>query len=606
MDGASSLSLFSLFIQGFNVDYIYEQGWKAADQWMMLVSGILMAIAISIRSAEEHVNTLKGGQSGFNRFVIDTIIIGASVALYFTIAWLIIDVFNGIYGILSNDPMVQMTKKLESIMKELQKKDYEFSLSDIGDSIFSAFAYIAYWLTHMILVCIALAMKIAHAVLVSFCLFYGAIALPISITKGLKQLAGFRNLCVMVLLWPIIDRFFMFLIGGSFMQMLSGSALEASNFETWNMGVLVFYFTAFSIINILLAASLVSAPFVAQGMANNSGNVSGMVGSFAAAGVAAGTVAAKSFLPKKDGLADKGARKMMDAGSSKLSGNPVKSGSFKESAATLAGSAALAGGGAAFSGAKSLASNAMEKIQSIGASDQPKNFSSGVGVGLSKGITSPSVNTKSPAKHVNGGSFNTHSKPNGSGTSHNSAQQKSGSTGPSSTSHKNIAENQPNDMSGPRGSGSGSTLADSTSKGSVDSGTSNTAGSASLGSTSNTSSSKNVAGSTNDNDTDKSEDDSKLLNGADPNNDEAKLAGAERKKGSYTNTAAAKAAGIASTAAGAGAGTAQESSLSDDTLQSEQPKENITEQERKKKRRDGRAGYFANKNKAAQNKRTDK
>jgi hypothetical protein len=298
MDDQSSLSLFVLFVEHFEVARIYEVGWMAAREWMAVVTGVLLAIAIGIRSLEEKVNLLSGGQSGYMKMVVNIFILTCAIGLYFTIAQLIISFFNALYSVLENSTVVQMGEKLDSVIDKLKEKEHEFSWSEVGDAVFSAFALIAYWLTHMVLVFVTVAMRIAHALLVSWCLFYGAVALPMSITTGLKMLTPLRNLALMVLLWPLVESFFMFAISASFTMMLDSSYLNLDNFTTWNMGVLVFYLTAFAIINVLLAASLIAAPYVAQGLANGSGNVTGVIGSFAGAGIAAGVIAAKSFIPK--------------------------------------------------------------------------------------------------------------------------------------------------------------------------------------------------------------------------------------------------------------------------------------------------------------------
>ena len=159
-------------------------------------------------------------------------------------------------------------------------------------------------------------MRIAHAALVSFCLFWGAAALPMSITLGLKQLTAFKTMCIIALIWPIIEAFLMYLIAGAFAVMIDSSGMGIDAIETWSLGTLVFYMGAFSIINCILVATTLSAPFIAQGLANGTGNVTGMIGSFGAAGVTAGVIAGKSIAEKSNWLGDKAAGKTTELGKS--------------------------------------------------------------------------------------------------------------------------------------------------------------------------------------------------------------------------------------------------------------------------------------------------
>ena len=122
----------------------------------------------------------------------------------------------------------------------------------------------------------------------------------------------------MALLWPIIDAFFMYLIGNTFSIMLEKSSLGMDDVTTWSMSTLLFYLATFSIINLFLIATTLSAPFVAQGLANGTGNVSGMIASFGGAGVAAGLIASKFVMDKSNSggsiTSQKGAQALRNTG----------------------------------------------------------------------------------------------------------------------------------------------------------------------------------------------------------------------------------------------------------------------------------------------------
>ncbi|MCG8313817.1 MAG: hypothetical protein MI976_11420 [Pseudomonadales bacterium] len=297
--GNDSLDLLGLFVNNFDVNVIYELGWYAASQWTAVVSGVLIALSIAIRSFEEKVSLASGGQTNYLKFGTTTLLIAVAMGLYFSFAWMIINFFQSIYGLINtSDSIKTMAMQLDSIMSSLLNKEYEFSWSDIYDSVYAAFATIAYAVTFCVLILSILAMRIAHAGLVSFCLFWGSVALPMSITTGLKQLSAFKTMCIIALIWPIIDAFLMYLIAGSFSVMIEESGMGMDNIETWSLGTLVFYLGAFSIINMILVATTISAPFIAQGLANGTGNVTGMIASFGAAGISAGVLAGRSIADK--------------------------------------------------------------------------------------------------------------------------------------------------------------------------------------------------------------------------------------------------------------------------------------------------------------------
>lgn len=301
--------LFSLLFKNFHISDIYVVGWDAAQQWMALVTGILVVIAIGIRSVEEQVNLLSGGQSGYQRMVTNVVLIGVAIGLYFTIVNLVLEFFDAIYYELNNTPVAKMTQNMDKAIADLWAKDYQFRMSEIIDGFLALFGLMAFWITYMILVCVGLCMHIAHALLTTATVFWGGVALPMSITLGLKQLSSFKVMATLALVWPIIEFFFMYLIGGAFNEMFTRSDFNIESLDHVSMARLVTYFTVFSVINLVLAATTVSAPFFAYGIASGSGNVTGMIKAFAAAGVGAGLIVARATMPRS--LTEKGGANRM-------------------------------------------------------------------------------------------------------------------------------------------------------------------------------------------------------------------------------------------------------------------------------------------------------
>ncbi len=289
--------MFSMLFDNFRVSDIYVIGWEAADQWMMLVAGVLVVIAIAIRSIEEQANLLSGGESGYLKMAVNVFMVMVALGMYFFIVDLILEFFETIYSALHNTPIAEMTQNMDKSISELWAKEYEFEWSDITSTVLALFGLIMFWLTYMILVFIGLCMNLAHAILTISIAFFGCVFLPMSITIGLKQLSAIKTVAILVLIWPITEFLFMYLIGGSFNLMFERSEFSIKDLDHVTMGRMVTYFVVFSIINLILAAATIAAPFFAYGLASGNGNVMGMVKSFAAAGIGAGVIAARATLP---------------------------------------------------------------------------------------------------------------------------------------------------------------------------------------------------------------------------------------------------------------------------------------------------------------------
>lgn len=288
-------NLIGFFTHVFSINQIYELGWYAARDWMLGITGVLLAIAIAIRNVEEKIYSLSNGQTNYVKMVTHVVLIGFAIGLYFTIASVIIDLFNSIYGLLSTSTMVNMTQKLDQLLSTISELDFEVGFSVIYESVLFMAVVLWYLFTYCMLIFMIVAMRIAHACLLSASIFWGAVALPMSVSTGMKNLTSWKNICLMALFWPIIDAFLMYLVGGSFNLALGDSDLFRQSDEGISLTSAIFLLIVFSIINLLLIATTFSSPFVAQGLANGTGNVTGMIASFGAAGLSAGALIASSY-----------------------------------------------------------------------------------------------------------------------------------------------------------------------------------------------------------------------------------------------------------------------------------------------------------------------
>lgn len=295
----TGLDLMGTFVNNFKIEDIYEAGWFAAQGFVGLVSGTLVALAVGIRSFEEKINMISTGRSNYLGMFTNVVLIAVAIGAYFTLAWMVIELMNAVYGSLNHTDSVRaMTTQLDEIRTGILDKEYDFALGDIADSLYTVFGAFAYAITFCTLIMLMVFMRIAHAILVSFCLFWGAVALPMSITTGLKQLRGWKTMCLTALFWPIVESFFLYLVTTALSNMLQSGNLGVEDLETWNMGTLLFYLAVFSIINLLLSSFILSAPLIASGLANGTGGITGMVGSFGAAAIGAGAIAGRSLVDK--------------------------------------------------------------------------------------------------------------------------------------------------------------------------------------------------------------------------------------------------------------------------------------------------------------------
>ena len=309
----SSLDLFGFFTEHFHISSIYTYGWKASEEWMAAISGVLIILALGFRWIEEQAALLKDGKNKLSNAMVTVVLVAVGVGLYHVLVAVIIDFFNAIYGSIGNsDNLMYLGRQLDELMSKLQGKEYSFSLSEVVNGAYFIFAMVIYAVTYGILVFTTIFMRISHALLVTFAVFWGAVALPMSITTGFKMLSSLRVIALTTLFWPIVDAFFIYLISATFFDAMISANAEVSSMTNWDLAVMLFYLAIFSIINLILTATTISAPFIAQGLANGTGNVTGMIASFAGAGIAAGAIAGKYLTKNLDAVGSKMGKSGLD------------------------------------------------------------------------------------------------------------------------------------------------------------------------------------------------------------------------------------------------------------------------------------------------------
>lgn len=282
--------LMGFFITNFDVQTVYNAGWKAAQGWTGLVSGLFLALAIAIRTVQEQ---LGGAKADYVKAIKDFILYGTLTASLFLFVFLLIEFFNGLYGTLSaSSATAQLGRSLNTVFEYWQKTEFEFSLTDLANGFYGAFAFGVFILSYMVLVFVVFAMRIAHAILVSTTAFWASVAIPMAPVNGLNSLKSLKVFVIIAFVWPLFDAFFMYLVASVFVEGLD-KAFTANPSDKVTAGQMVFVLFIYSIINIFMVAACIAAAFVAQGVANGTGNVSGLLTSFAGAGIAAGAVAAK-------------------------------------------------------------------------------------------------------------------------------------------------------------------------------------------------------------------------------------------------------------------------------------------------------------------------
>jgi hypothetical protein len=278
----------SLFASNFDVSSIHAAAGDIAQVVVKYITPTLLILAIYTRILQDSLDTFSTTGSGvWARAVRDFILWGMVLASYFAIGSLIIKFANDIYrwadtvgGLkLITGDMSAAAKFIDEKMKSESTSSSLIRGFVTGGGTLTFITGLFYYLSLLIASFLIVALKIAHALVFGLAFIWGLIAIPVSVSKGIKLLRGWALILGFALVWPLIQALLLAIIRPSIIK-----ALNAIMTQDTNAGVdMLSSDLLMTVLNLIFAATVVAAPYVASALVSNSPAAAAMVTPFVAA-----------------------------------------------------------------------------------------------------------------------------------------------------------------------------------------------------------------------------------------------------------------------------------------------------------------------------------
>jgi len=299
MDGL--LATLEQFLKDFSPTYIYDGAYEIALAYLTTLSGVLLIIAVIIRLANSSLDSLEGN-GRYAALLKSVLVWGSVLALYFVLAGLVINFFNVLYDwTRDNGSIGRALDQLGQVLTTLDERQaatredmgtFEL-LGDLAGNVPRGIAFVLFFISFVLLVFVQLFFQIAQAIGYTAALVFGTIAIPMAVSQKLSILKGWGVFTATILVWPIVEALFMFLLIGMTSQLgLDAGGAGASNTDA--AGVYLVY----TIMNLVMVATIIAAPFVTLALINNSGSITGLVTPFVGGALAATGAVTKAMLDK--------------------------------------------------------------------------------------------------------------------------------------------------------------------------------------------------------------------------------------------------------------------------------------------------------------------
>lgn len=294
MDGV--LGLLERFLTSFSPSYIYDGAYSIATAYLSVLSGVLLLIAVLIRLMNSSLGALDG-QGRYAAAVRSLLIWGVVLALYFMLAGLVTDFFNVLYGwSRHNGSIGRALQELGAVLDELNQRQAAARsqmstldlLGDLAGNVPRGIAFFLFFVSFVLVVSVQLFFQIAQAVGYTTALVVGTVAIPMAVSQTLSILRGWAVFTAAVLAWPIIEALFMYLLLGMSAQF----SQELSDLSATNVSAAGIYLV-FTVMNLVMAVTLIAAPFVTMSIIANSGQLTALVTPFVGGAMAATSATAR-------------------------------------------------------------------------------------------------------------------------------------------------------------------------------------------------------------------------------------------------------------------------------------------------------------------------
>jgi len=269
---------------------VYEGGRSLAMFVASFITPVLLALALSIRAAQEQLTISTSGRGKWAEFLKDMAVWVTVLGLYFSIAALITELFNNLYQHFSTvGSYGKLMTIFNNIISNIEAREKSGSILDNSVSLLASPATFVAWginyLSFLVSTFVLAFLHIAHALAYSFAVMWGLIAIPLSLTSNFKLLKGWGIFTGVMLLWPIFHYMGFALLTPLFEHAATyfNSATEANAVYADKAQV----YAIMTVTNLIAVAIAIASPFVAQAFVSNSGNIAGVVAPFATAGMAA-------------------------------------------------------------------------------------------------------------------------------------------------------------------------------------------------------------------------------------------------------------------------------------------------------------------------------
>ncbi|HUW97648.1 MAG TPA: hypothetical protein VMV40_02240 [Acidiferrobacter sp.] len=265
----NSASLVANFLGYLSPRGVYTAAAPIAHTLMTTVTPSLFVIALYIRLLETQSDAVMG-MGRFSQAIKDIAVWGVILVVYFSAGNLIAHYLNALYAEMARiGSLHTVALQMAALLKTADKTPSGSwsTIKEINALPMRIATVLLYYATLVITTFLEALLRIAQAIGYEVAFLYGLIAIPLAISRTISLMRGFAKLMGFFVLWPVIQALLLAVFSPIFTQAIADlqQLLGPSDY------MIVYAHMLFTILNLILCAVLLAAPYITASLVENAG-----------------------------------------------------------------------------------------------------------------------------------------------------------------------------------------------------------------------------------------------------------------------------------------------------------------------------------------------
>lgn len=254
---------------------VFRAAAPVAHVLITTVTPSLFLIALYTRLLETQSDAIMG-IGRFNQTFKDIAVWGTLLVAYFEVGQLIAHYLNALYAAMAHlGSLRQVAYSMAALLRTASHGPSGVwgTIKEINALPLRITTVLLYYATLVMTTFLEALLRIAQAIGYEIAFLYGLIAIPLALSRTLSLVRGFAKLMGFFVLWPVIQALLLAVFSPIFTRAVSDlqTILGPSDY------MIVYAHMLFTILNLILCAVLLAAPYITASLVENAGAASPIV-----------------------------------------------------------------------------------------------------------------------------------------------------------------------------------------------------------------------------------------------------------------------------------------------------------------------------------------